>query len=124
MKRVFLLAGLTVVGLITVVTASASTMPLNSSRVAGGSAAVSTCDADGFTAASFTTSAGKVTSVTVGGISAACQGGRLSLHLTAGGSSVAIGGPVMVTGTSQTVTVTGGPDAWTVAGLEAVVIGP
>lgn len=124
MKRIILLASLAVVGLVTAVTASAASMPLTSGRVGSGSATIARCDADGFTATSFTTSAGKVTSVTVGGIAPGCQGGRLSLSLTAGGSSVAVGGPVTVTGTSQTVTVTGSPDAWTVGGLEVVVIGP
>lgn len=124
MKRLAIVAALGATGLVMSVHASAATMPASTTRVGAGSAAVLRCDSDGFTASSFTTSGGKVTSVMVGGIAAACQGGLLSVTLTQGSTSVASGGPVAVTGTSQAVSVTGAPDAWNVDGMKSVVIGP
>ena len=123
MKRTFL-AALAMTGLVVSVTASAASIPVGSVRLGNGSATVARCDTDGFTAAAFTTSAGKVTSITVGGIAPACQGGSLFVNLTQGDTSLVAGGPVAVTGTSQVVPLTGGPDAWNVDGLRAVVIGP
>ena len=124
MKRFAFLSGLAVIGLTASVTASAATMPLNTARLGNGSAAVSRCDPDGFTASAFTTSGGKVTSITVGGIDAACAGGQLTVNLTQGDTSLVAGGPVTVSGTSQLVTLTAGPDAWNVNGLYAIVVGP
>ena len=124
MKRIGLFAGLAVIGLVASVTASAATFPLRTARLSNGSAAVSTCDPDGFTASSFATSRGKVTTITIGGIAPECQGGQLSVTLTQGDASLASGGPTTVTGASQAVTLTGSPDAWTVDGLRAVIIGP
>ena len=124
MKRFALLVALGCTGIAMSVTASAATLPTVTTKVGSGTAAVSTCDADGFTAASFTTSGGKVTAVTVGGIAPTCQGGSLRVHLTQGTTSVATGGPVTVTGTSHNVPVTGAPGAATVDGLRAVVVGP
>lgn len=124
MKRIILLVALGLTGLLMSVTASAATLPTSSIKVGGGSAVVSTCDADGFSATTFTTSGGKVTSVTVGDIAAACAGGSLRVDLTQGTASIAAGGPVTVSGTSQVVTLSGSPDAWDVDGFRAVVIGP
>src|SRR5687768_12108877 len=103
MKRVALLVALGLTGFVMSVTASAATMPTSTIKVGGGSAGVGTCDADGFTT-TFMTSAGKVTSVTVGGISAACVGGSLRVTLTQGTASVATGGPVTISSTSHPVT--------------------
>ena len=124
MKRFALLVALGLTGLVMSVTASAASLPTGTINIGGGSAAVSTCDPDGFSATTFTTSAGKVTSVTVDGIAAACTGGSLSIDLTQGAASVAAGGPVTVTGTPHVVSVSGAPDAWNVDGFRAVVIGP
>ena len=124
MKRLAALTTLLCAGLVMSVTVSAATMPASSVRVAGGAASVTTCDPDGFTASSFTTSSRKVISVTVGGIAPACHGGALSVTLTQGSASVATGGPVTVTGTTQEVAVTGAPDAPAVTGLRAIVVGP
>ncbi len=124
MKRLAILVALAATGLITSVSASAATMPVVTAPVGNGSAAVTTCDSDGFTASGFTTSGGKVTGVTLTGIAPACAGGQLSVTLTQGSTSVATGGPVTVSVTSATVGVTGSPDAWTVDGMHAVVVGP
>jgi hypothetical protein len=124
MKRLAILAALGVTGLVMAVHASAATMPASSTRVGGGSASVLSCDPDGFTASAFGISSGKITSAEVGGIAPACQGGRLSVTLTQGNVSVASGGPVTVTGTSQSVPITGSPDVWNVDGMKAVVLGP
>jgi hypothetical protein len=124
MKRLAVLVALGVTGLLMSVTASAATLPTGTTKVGGGSAQVSKCDPDGFTATSFATSGGKVTGVTVGGIAPECAGGSLRVNLTQGTASVAAGGPVTVTGTSHDVSLSGAPDAWIVDGFTAVVIGP
>lgn len=124
MKRIVVLASLGLTGLLMSVTASAATLPTSSIRVGGGSAVVSQCDSDGFSATAFATTGGKVTSVTVGGIAAACSGGSLRVNLTQGTTSVAAGGPVTISGTSHVVSLSGSPDAWNVDGFRAVVIGP
>lgn len=123
-KRIFVLVALGLACVATGVTASAATMPVVTVGVGNGSAAIAKCDPDGFTASSFTTNGGKVTSVTLGGIDPACAGGRVTVNLTQGTTSVATGGPVTVTGTSLVVALSGSPDAWIVDGLRAVVIGP
>ena len=123
MKRSFL-ATLVMIGLVTSVTASAASIPVGSVRLGNGSATVARCDTDGFTLDAFTTSGGKVTSITVGGIAPGCQNGALSINLTQGDTSLVAGGPVNITGTSHVVNLTGGPDAWNVDGLRAIVIGP
>lgn len=124
MKRLAVVAALGATGLVMSVHASAATMPASTTRVGAGSAAVLSCDPDGFTAASFTTSGGNVTAVTVGNIASACQGGQLRVTLVQGTNGVATGGPVTVTGSSHNVPVTGAPGAATVDGLRAVVVGP
>lgn len=124
MKRLGLLVALGLTGFVMSVTASAATLPTSTIKVGGGSVGVSSCDTDGFSASSFTTSGGKVTSVTVGGIATACAGGSLRVTLTQGTASIAAGGPVTITGTSHVVSVSGAPDAWNVNGFRAVVIGP
>ena len=123
MKRLAVVAALGATGLVMSVYASAATMPAGTTPVGAGSAAVLSCDPDGFTP-TFTTSAGRVTSVTVGGIAPACSGGILRVTLTQGTASVASGGPVTVDATSETVSVTGSPFAYNVDGFKAVVVGP
>lgn len=103
--------------------ASAATMPASTIRVGAGSAAVLSCDPDGFTP-TFTTSAGRVTSVTVGGIAPACTGGILRVTLTQGTASVASGGPVSIDAATEVVSLTGSPFAYNVDGFKAVVVGP
>ena len=123
MKRLALLVALGCTGLVMSVSASAATMPTSTTAVAGGSAAVLSCDSDGFTP-TFTTSGGRVTSVTVAGIAATCNGGLLYVTLTQGSASVASGGPVTIDSVSKVVSLTGSPFASNVDGMKAVVTGP
>ena len=123
MKRLAALAALGLTGLLMSVTASAATLPTGSTKVGGGSASVSTCDADGFTP-TFTTIGGRITEVTVGGIAAACSGGSLRITLTRGTISPLTGGPVTISSSSHAVAVNGATNAWEVDGLSVVVIGP
>lgn len=124
MKRIVTLLGLGLACVASGVTASAATMPIATVGVGNGSASIARCDPDGFTASSFTTTGGKVVSVTLGGIDPACTGGSTMVTLTQGTTSIATGGPVSVTGASLVVPLSGAPDAWNVDGLRAVVIGP
>jgi len=103
--------------------------PLSSSGVGVGGAAVDPCDTDGFTIA-YTTSAGAVTDVTIGGIAEpGCAGGGLSVTLTdASGTAIGGGGPVAVPSMadpgSVVVPIAGAPYAGDVAGFRAVIVGP
>lgn len=79
-----------------VVPAAASMLGGDGGRLlAVGETSVAECD-DAQTAR-YATESGQVTAVTIGGIAdPACAGGRLSVTLTAGGTSVASGGPVAI----------------------------
>ncbi len=118
------LLAVAVIGIVATLTAAAATLAIDAATLGVGRASISRCDPDGFTPASFTTSRGKVTSVTVTGIADACRGGRLTVNLVQGDSSGASGGSVAVAGSSETVAVSGSIDAWNVDGFRAVVIGP
>jgi hypothetical protein len=65
----------------------AATVP----RLGSGTVAVTACDANGFTFAHSIDTAGRITSVTVSGIDAACAGGTLRLTLTNGTTSAGSG---------------------------------
>ena len=89
-----------------------------------GSTPVTACDTDGFTIA-YTTSGGNLTLVAVGGIASACNGGSLRVTVVNGSrTSVASGGPVTVSGTSATVSVSPNPPASTPAGVDVSIVGP
>lgn len=76
------------------VAAAATFGPFGSGALSAGEGAIAACDTDGFTVA-YTTSAGNVTAVTVGGIAdPGCEGGALSLTVTdTAGAGLASGGP-------------------------------
>ena len=89
-----------------------------------GSTPVTACDTDGFTV-SYTTSGGNVTSVAVGGIASACNGGSLRVTVVDGSrTSLASGGPVTVSGSSETVSVSPNPPGATPAGVDVSIAGP
>lgn len=94
MRRATLAAGAAVLAASTCV-ALAAPLGLTSVGVGAGSAAISRCDATGF---SVTTTAGTVTSVTVGDLEdPACEGAQVWVTLTdAAGAVVSSGGPQAV----------------------------
>lgn len=129
MKRHFALIA-TAVTVASVCVAFAAPVPSSTSRsVGGGNAAVTACDA-AFTV-TYTTSGGKVTTVTVGGIAdPTCEGGQLKLTLLGGAATLASGGAVTVptdgdsVDNSVAVSVSPQPDAWLVDEVAVVVTGP
>jgi len=123
MRRLALILAAVVFG--TAAFAFASTLgPVATGSVGNSAGSVSPCDANGFTF-SYSTSAGNVTSVTVGGIDAACAGGSLVLTLTdSTGASIGGGGPVAVAGTSVNVSPSPQPYAGAVQGARVVITGP
>ena len=124
MRRLALI--LAAVGLASAAFAFASSLgPVAAGSVGNSGGSVNPCDTDGFTFA-YTTSAGNVTSVVVGGVNAACSGGALVLTLTdSGGAAIGSGGPVAVgAGGSVTVSPSPQPYAGSVAGAQVVITGP
>lgn len=111
--------------------ALAAQLGLAGSKVGAGNTAVVACDTDGFTQ-SYTTSRGKVTAVTVGGIAdPACEGGALAVTLTnSAGTSIGRAGPQTVPTdgdalpNSMTLTLSPQPDADLVAAINVSVVGP
>jgi hypothetical protein len=92
--------------------------------VGNGSTPVAACDPNGFNV-SYTTSGGNVTSVAIGGIAAACNGGSLRVTVVdSSRTSVASGGPVTVSGTSASVSVSPNPPGATPAGTDVSIAGP
>jgi hypothetical protein len=66
-----------------------------------------------------------VTSVAIGGIASACNGGSLRVTVVDGSRmSVAGGGPVTVSGTSASVSVSPNPPGATPAGVDVSIVGP
>lgn len=117
-----------------VVTATALAIPSSaaangispiSKKVVSANVAVSSCGSLGTMTISWTVVDGTVTSIALGSIPSACVGGSLSMTLV-NSSNVSVGtvGPVTITGTSQTLTPTGSPDATTVSTSYVSVVGP
>jgi hypothetical protein len=96
-----------------------------SKKVASANASVSPCGSLSGMTISWTVVDDVVTSIVLGSIPDACTGGSLSLTLV-NSSNAAVGsvGPVTITGTSQTVTVTGNASALAVATSYVSVVGP
>ena len=105
--------------------ASASTLGgVTTRKLGAGSASVVSCDADGVNA-SYATSGGSVTDVTISNISAACDGGALSFTLVnSAGSKIGDGGPRTVDATSETMAVSPQPSSANVAAIHVVILGP
>jgi len=107
--------------------AVAASLPTTASKLGGGTAAVSSCDADGFTFHHTIDSTGTITAVTVTSIAAACAGGTLRLTLANGTTSVGSGTtslPSSGFSGSATVTVSPTPSSSSVTAVYAVVEGP
>lgn len=109
--------------------AFAASLGLASTGVGAGTAPISRCDTDGFTV---TTTAGTVTSVTVGDIAdPACEGAQVWVTLTnAAGAQVSAGGPQTVATdgdtlpNSRVVAVSPSVTETSVVGIHVQVIGP
>jgi hypothetical protein len=71
--------------------ASATSIPISAAPLGAGTAAVSSCDSDGFAFAATIDTSGKITSVSVSGIAAACAGAVLRVTLASGTTSVGSG---------------------------------
>lgn len=114
-----------------VVPAFAASLGLSAARLGAGAAAVSACDADGFTVG-YTTSGGNVTGVAVSGIAdPGCEGGALSVTLAdTSGAAIGSGGPQTVAAdgdtadNSITVALTPTPLASAVTAVHITVSGP
>jgi hypothetical protein len=102
---------------------------LTARSLGAGSAAVTPCDANGFTIA-YSTSHGNVSGVTVGGIQEPqCAGGKLSATLVdASGASIGGGGPVTIPNGSDPASVAVAtspqPAAGSVQGHRITIVGP
>lgn len=111
--------------------ALAAPLVLDSANVGAGNTSVLACDLDGFTSA-YTTSRGKVTSVTIGGITdPACEGGTLRVTVTdSSGPALTTAGPQVVPTDGDTIddtvtlTTSTQASASAVAGIHVVIEGP
>jgi hypothetical protein len=107
--------------------AAASLGTVGSTSLGAGNTDVSSCDTDGVNtsyAVAFDAAGYKVSTVTVSGIAAGCSGKSLSIQLvdtngalTGGAANKTVGG------TSETLTLTGGPLASSVTGVHVVING-
>lgn len=122
---------LVLVALTTVTGFAASLGGLTSDRLGAGDDVVAACDGNGFTS-SYTTSAGNVTGVTLGGIAdPGCDGASVSVVLAgAGGVSLGSAGPQTIaadgdsTDGSLALSLAPLPLASAVTRLHVVVVGP
>jgi hypothetical protein len=116
-----------VLALVLLVSAVAASMSVTSGRLGGGTATVNRCDPDGFTFLPALDTSGRVTTVRVMSIAAACAGGTLRLTLANGTTSVGSASTTLpssgFTG-SVTVTVSPNPLSTNVTAIHAVVEGP
>jgi hypothetical protein len=122
--KVMFLVVATVVG---TQTATAASLATTSGRIGSGTAAVSACDANGFTFLPSVDSSGRITTVTTNSIDAACAGGTLRLTLTSGASNVGAGAVTLPSsgfaGTAD-VPISPQPLSSGVSAVYAVVEGP
>jgi hypothetical protein len=122
-KRLLILCSAVAVGFCSLASASAL-QGVSSTPVGNGSTPVSACDSDGFTV-TYTTTGGNLTSVAIGGIAPACNGASLQVTVVDGfRASVASGGPVTVSSSSATVSVSPNPPGATPAGVDVSIVGP
>jgi hypothetical protein len=106
--------------------AAARSVTPSSNKVVSAHTSVSSCGSLSGITMSWTVVDDVVTTIVLGSIPAACNGGSLSLTLVgSGNASLGTAGPVTVSGTSQTLTsVSGSPSALAVTGAYVSVVGP
>ena len=125
LRRRGLLAAAVGVCVFAAVLASAASLTVDGGDLGAGNDLVASCDTDGVSTSFVTTYTGgtgyTVTSVTVSGIAAACDGENISVTLT-DGSDVSLGsGSGSVSGLSATLAVGGSPLASAVAKTHVVI---
>jgi hypothetical protein len=107
--------------------AVAASLPTTATKLGGGTAAVSSCDADGFTYHHTVDTSGNITAVNVSSIANACAGGTLQLTLASGTTSVGSGTvslPSSGFSGSVAVAVSPTPSSSAVTAVYVVVEGP
>ena len=129
--RLIALVAIAVLAAVSLTAFAAGLGGLSADDLGGGNDTVASCDSDGF-APSYTTSAGNVTAVTVGGIAdPGCEGG--SLHVTladSAGTGIGSGGPQAIPtdgdalDNSVTVSLTPQPAGSQVTRIHVAVTGP
>ena len=108
-------------------TGAAASLPATSARLAAGTGVVSPCDGDGFAFHHVIDTSGRITTVSVVGIDAACAGGTLRLTLTNGTTSVGGGSanlPSVAFGGTIDVTISPQPLSSGVSAVYASLEGP
>ena len=105
--------------------AVAGSTSATSKKIQSASASVSSCGSLSAMTITWTVVDDVITTIALGSIPSACNGGTLSLTLV-NASNAAVGSvsPVTITGTSQTLTVTGSTSALAVTGSYVSVVGP
>ena len=105
--------------------AAANSVSPSPKTVAAANVGVSSCGSLSGMTISWTVVDDVVTSIALGSIPSACNGGSLSMTLVnASNTSIGSVGPVSITGTSQTLTPTGSPSALAVGRSYVSVVGP
>ena len=105
--------------------AAANGVSPTSKKFVSANASVSSCGSLSGLTISWTVVDDVVTSIALGSIPSACNGGSLSLTLVnASNGAIGSAGPVTITGTSQTVSPTGSPSALAVSTSYVSVVGP
>jgi hypothetical protein len=122
--KTFVISALLAIALPCSLAAASMLQGVSAAPLAGGSTAVAACDSDGFSI-TYATSGGNVSTVTVGGIASACNGGALEVTVVDGARArLASGGPVTISGTSAIVSVSPNPAGAAPAGVDVSIVGP
>lgn len=104
--------------------AAATLGGVSAQGIGAGRSVVASCDTDSV-GMTYAVSGGTVSSVTVTNLAAACAGGALRVVLAGStGASLGAGGPVTISGTSATVSLSPQPTATAVTAAHVSVVGP
>jgi hypothetical protein len=109
-----------------VVAAAATALPVTSSSLGAGTAALVPCDGNGYSATYQQNGSGQIMSVTLAGINAGCAGGTARVTLLSGSSVVGSGSASLPAGGfsgTAVVTLSSAVDPTTVTRLAAVIDG-
>lgn len=123
--------GIALMPVLTLTLGSAAAIPVTVPSIAASASAVNHCDDDGTPVYSYTVvydttdDRYEVSTVKVEDISSSCNGASLLVTLAdADGTSIASGGPVEISGTTASVTVSPWPASSSVAQSHLVIVGP